>query len=105
MNWIRTIVPISAILLLAGCVSTVIEEEKGPPPVITAQNSDGEVTVAWESELDLLYTVYCQKTSGGDWVILPGANRLRGTGEQMTARDRANPRKPPRRYRVLPEKP
>ena len=104
MNTIRTMVSTLILLLLAGCVSTVVEEEH-PPAMMIAQNSEGEVTMAWESDLDHVYTVYCQKTPGSDWVILPQANRLPGTGETMTVHDRMNPRRPARRYRVLPEKP
>ena len=92
------------LLLLAGCVSKVVEKDR-PPKMMIAQNSDGDVTMTWESELGYLYTVYCQKTQGGDWVALQGASRLPGTGETMTAHDRSNPRMPARRYRVLPEKP
>jgi len=99
-----TILPAAILLLLAGCVSKVVEEDR-PPQMMIAQNSDGDVTMTWESELGLVYTVYCQKTKGGDWVALQGASRLRGTGETMTVRDRSNPRMPARRYRVLPEKP
>ncbi len=104
MNRIFTIGSAAILLLLAGCVSKVIEEDR-PPKMMIAQNSDGDVTMTWESKLGYLYTVYCQKTQGGDWVVLQGVNRLPGTGETMSARDRSNPRMPPRRYRVLPEKP
>lgn len=104
MNRTRTLFPALALLLLAGCVTKTIEEEH-PPMLIIAQNSDGAVTMQWESETDYVYTVYYQKTPASDWVILQKASRLPGTGQTMTAHDRTNPRNPPRRYRVLPEKP
>ncbi len=104
MNRVRAILPVAILFLLAGCVSKVVEEDR-PPKMVIAQNSDGDVTMTWASELGLFYTVYCQKTQGGDWVVLQGASLLPGTGETMTAHDHSNPRMPPRRYRVLPEKP
>ena len=92
-----------AAFMLSGCVSTVIEEER-PPRVMIAQNADGKVSIAWESEVGYAYTLYYQEGSGGDWIALRGAERLRGTGKTMNATDHVNPRKKARRYRVLPSK-
>jgi hypothetical protein len=98
---------IAALLLMAawaaGCVSKPVEEY-APPPLMIAQNSDGEVSLAWESEPGYVYTIYCQNAAGENWVTLEGAVRVPGTGGTLTASDRVDPNKPPRRYRLLPEK-
>ncbi len=103
MKTIRYFGVLLAVSLLAGCVSKVVEEDH-PPPLMLAQNSDGVTTMQWDSKLGYVYTIFYQDTPTSNWKILPQANRLRGTGKPLHAQDRIDPRRPPRRYRVLPEK-
>jgi hypothetical protein len=96
------LIALSAILVVvAGCVSKPVEAEKLPPPLMIAQNSDGEVNLAWDSEAGYIYTIYYQDSEGADWMPLKSADRIRGTGETLTVQDRINPNLPPRRYRLL----
>ena len=92
-----------SLFFLSGCVSKVVEDNH-PPAVMIAQNSDGVVSIAWDSKLGYDYTLYYQEASGGDWRILGRYKNLSGTGKTMNAQDRVNPRKKSRRYRVLPTK-
>lgn len=91
------------ISVLAGCVSKPVEEEAHMPPLMIAQNSDGEVTLAWKSEVGRVYSVYYQNRPSDDWRVVRGANRRAGTGETLTVYDLTNPRGPARRYRLLLE--
>ena len=111
----------AAVLLLlaaAGCTSTAPSGETARrgttsrpsrkplppiPPLVIGQNSDGDVTIQWKSQPGFVYTVYYQAAPGGDWIALRGAERLPGTGGLLSVRDHVDPRKPPRRYRLLPQ--
>lgn len=104
MSLFRSLLVLSVLVLLPGCVSKPVEIEMDAPPLMIAQNSDGDVTIAWESEPGYLYTIYYQNAVDGNWNALRLATRVRGTGKTLTTRDRVNPSKPLRRYRILPEK-
>lgn len=103
MNSFRPLLFIAILAFLSGCVSTPVEEEYTPPPLMIAQNSDGDVTIAWESDPDHVYTIYYQAKADADWVPLKKAHRVPGTGQTLTVYDRVNPNHPLRRYRILPE--
>lgn len=92
-----------AMFLLAGCVSKVVEQPH-PPPLMIARNSEGVVTMQWDTKPGWYYTIFYQDNPSSNWKVLPGANRLRGTGKPLNAQDRVDPKRSPRRYRVLPEK-
>jgi hypothetical protein len=91
------------LLGLAGCVSKPVEVEEHAPPLMIAQNSDGKVTLSWESNPDHIYTVYYQAKKESDWKALRTGYQVRGTGQTITIYDRVNPNWPLRRYRLLPE--
>ena len=106
MNSFRLPLFVSVLVLLSGCVSKPVEVEVGKPalpPLMIAQNGDGDVTIAWESEPGYLYSIYYQPTADADWKVLRKAHRMPGTGQTLTAYDRVNPNRSLRRYRVLPE--
>lgn len=103
MNAFRSLLLITTLVFLSGCVSKP-EEEYVPPPLVIAQNSDGDVSIAWESDLGYVYTIYYQSSADADWKALNEAYRVRGTGQMLTVSDRVNPNRPPRKYRLLPEK-
>ncbi len=106
MNVFRSLLFIMILVFLSGCVSKPVENENEytPPPLVIAQNSDGDVSIAWESDPGYVYTVYYQSSAGADWKGLKKAYRLPGTGQMLTVYDRVNPNRPPRRYRLLHEK-
>ncbi len=91
------------LVCLVGCVSKPMETEKHAPPLMIAQNSDGQATISWESEPNRVYTIYYQAEKGGDWKALPTAYQMRGTGSALTIYDQVNPNWPIRRYRLFPE--
>ncbi|MCU0857264.1 MAG: hypothetical protein MUC65_02525 [Pontiellaceae bacterium] len=95
-------------LVLAGC-ATKSEPFKYPiSPKMASAYSGGEMIITWKSETNLTYTVYYtdvpQKKHPGRtappagteqpgtvekiWKPLPQATALRGTGEQITVRDK-----------------
>jgi predicted glycosyl hydrolase (DUF1957 family) len=92
------------ILLLAGCVSQTTDQREHDPSLMIAQNSDGETTLVWESDSSYIYTVFYMDADKENWKALRGANRVRGTGKTLEAKDRVNPNKPQRRYRLGFEK-
>jgi len=106
MSTVRFLLFVSLLVLLSGCVSKPVETEDGKPalpPLMIAQNGDGDVIIEWESELGYVYTIYYQTTADADWKVLRRADRMRGTGQTLTAYDRVSPSRSLRRYRVLPE--
>jgi len=104
MNSLRSLLFISTLVFLSGCVSKPVEKEYVPPPLVIAQNSDGDVSIAWESDPGYVYTIYYQSSETSDWKALKKAYRMRGTGQMLTAYHRVNPNGPSPRYRILPEK-
>ena len=103
MRFFRLLLGMVLLVFLAGCVSKTIEAEEHAPPLMIAQNSDGQVSISWDSQPDLIYTIYYQAEKDGDWKALRTAYQVRGTGETLTAYDRVNPKGSLRRYRLLPE--
>ena len=101
---ILTGVVLAVSFLLLACTTTVVENDDEIPRIVISQGGDGKVSIAWESKPGVYYSVYYQKNPEDDWKVLRGANHLRGTGGIMTVEDRVDPYKPPRRYRLLPEK-
>ncbi len=91
---------------LIGCVGAPPEmpEEVHSPRLGISQNSEGKVWMSWESDSSYFYTIYYRDGSNA-WKELRSMRQVRGTGGTMTASDRANPRLPPRRYRLHFEKP
>ena len=104
MNRLRLFLFAGLLLSLTGCVNKSVEDEKElhAPPLMIAQ-SDGNVTIAWDSEVGHVYTIYYQAKEGADWKPLRTATRVRGTGEILTVHDVVNPNWPLRRYRLLSE--
>ena len=103
MSLFRSFLSVVLLVCLTGCVHKTVEVEEHAPPLMIAQNSDGEVTISWESEPDRIYTVYYQAKKDGDWKALRTAYQVPGTGSMLTVHDRVNPNWPLRRYRLLPE--
>ena len=103
MKRFRPLLLITLLAFLSGCVSKPVEEEYTPPPLLIAQHSEGDVSSAWESDPDYVYTIYYQTKADADWMPLKKAHRVPGTGQTLTVYDRVNPNHPLRRYRILPE--
>jgi len=91
---------LAVVLTLTGCVSEPVLSKVHDPALMIAQNSDGETTIAWDSEPDYVYTIYYMDPPNGKWATLRHATRIRGTGRTLTVKDRINPRGPMRRYRL-----
>lgn len=104
MKIFRSLLLMTMFSLMAGCVSKPLETKIHAPPLMIAQNSDGQVTIAWESDPAYIYTIYYQSSAGADWKVLRTGNRVPGTGQTLTSHDLVNPNKALRRYRVVAEK-
>ena len=92
------------VCLFVGCVSKKVEV--GPelaPPLMLSQNSSGEVFLSWKSDPGKRYTVYFRETDKAPWEPLPAGTHVRGTGGSLSLRDKQDPRKPPRLYRLRVE--
>lgn len=92
-----------SILVSAGCVRETIEPEYSPR-VTTSQNSDGLVTVSWESDLGYDYILQAMDPDVRQWIPVKGGKRYRGTGEVITVQDKRDPRKPLPWYSARAEK-
>jgi hypothetical protein len=90
-------------LILAGCMTTPAPVEFPVSPTMATSYADGETIITWKAADNQTYTVYYTDAPAGklaDWKPLPQASGLRGTGKQITIRDRAGADSP-RRYLLL----
>ena len=85
----------AALLLVAvggGCTTqSVSTRDLGERPRFLTAIGGGEVKMSWQSSVDRRYTVLYSdartQTEAVLWHPLPGYQRMRGTGGQMTAED------------------
>lgn len=87
---VRALLLAGICLCAAGC-ATVREEQKpltGTTLVVT--RAGGQTQLGWASQLGWNYTVlYAERRDkGAAWKVLPGADRLRGTGGPISFNDR-----------------
>lgn len=78
-----------ATILLTGCVSQVVQPARDTRLFVV---SSGEgFTLSWQSQPKTLYSVwYTDRLEGqGSWRVLPGAERVAGTGRTIEIVDRA----------------
>ena len=68
-------------LLISGCVSQPVEKEYTPILMI-AQNSDGAVTLSWESVVGYRYRLYLMDKGDTEWT--PFGHAFDGTGELIS---------------------
>ena len=79
------------ILVFCGCVHQEIAL-KGEPKsqtTLTVTRSGDAVQLGWKSEVGKNYDIlYAEKLGGQtEWKVLPGAEHIRGTGDDMTFTD------------------
>jgi hypothetical protein len=91
-------------LLLAGCSSTKPKPVVFPvSPLMATAYTGGEMIITWKAKVGETYTIYFTDAPRGklpDWKPLPQANGLKGTGLQITVRDKIDS-EDQRRYRLL----
>ena len=87
----------------AGCVSKKIQPAD-IPRVSSSQNSQGIVTLTWESKIGYRYRLMIRDMKTGQWTPVEGSEVYEGTGDTITVQDRQNPNKPLPWYSVRPEK-
>lgn len=99
--------PLSLLLLalfLTACASRNQPGFTYPiSPMMATAYSGGAMTITWKSTPEVLYTVFYTDAPRGkvpDWKPLPQANKLKGTGEQISISDTVAPDSP-RRYLLL----
>lgn len=83
----------AVVLVVAGCVSTPVLPEHSPR-VVTAQNSDGLVTLSWKSEAGYAYWIYVLDEKNNSWKPLKGVDRFIGTGKVISISDQRKPGAP-----------
>jgi len=95
-------------LALVGCVSTLPKKATLHSPALRiAGNSEGRVTIEWDSDSSYYYTVYSyieKKNQKSVLRKLPQATSIRGTGKTITIHDRIRYGAPVPQYRLLPKK-
>lgn len=80
-------------LSLSGCKSTPdVPEHK--PKLGVAQNSDGIVTFAITTEVGYEYAIYYEDPKTQSWKLIPGCDRIKGTGEQVEMKKKFRSRGP-----------
>ena len=80
-------------IALAGCVTRKVAPEHQPRLMI-AQDSDGVVTLRWESEPGYKYRIDVMDPETNTWKPLENAGVFHGNGETIVYKERRNPRKP-----------
>ena len=79
-------------LMLPGCSTPPLPEHK--PKLGVAQNSDGMLTFSITTEVGYEYAIYYEDPKTRSWKVIPGCERIRGTGEQVEIRKKFNSRGP-----------
>jgi hypothetical protein len=102
MNTFFKAVLLGASLALAGCVSTPMDELEHEPILMITQNSDGVVSLSWESEPGYEYKLYSIDRGETEWK--PMNRTFKGTGATISLADKVNPRKSDRRYWIQADK-
>lgn len=76
-----------ALIVLTGCVSEIVKPER--EIVIMATRVGSEYKVGWQSKSGEQYVVWYSETlgKGSQWKILPGGERVVGTGEFIEMSD------------------
>lgn len=78
-------------LMIAGCVSEQISPDYKPKMGV-AQSSDGSVTFALQTRPEYEYAIYYQDPKTNEWKVIPGCERIRGTGEMVEVKKQFNSR-------------
>ena len=91
---LRQVVTLGCVVLVmvaAGCVSQQVSKAGAKETVLIVAGAGDSVTLQWQSEPDLIYTVvYTEKLGGvSEWKVLPRAQGVRGTGQMITIQDSA----------------
>ena len=79
---------VAFVLLTAGCV-TEIQKPIAQTNLFTTRSGD-DIRISWASRKGEQYSIwYSDKLGGGgQWTVLPGCERINGTGEQIEKTDR-----------------
>ena len=90
---IRLFIPLLLLAVMAsGCVTrrTTMDDVALSKTRLFVTRSADLVTLSWESEPNLAYTVMYNHTRSArsPWQILPGFDFIRGTGRTITYQDR-----------------
>ena len=90
----------SAVLALSACV-TEIQKPVSEVALFTTRAGD-QVGISWKSKLGETYAVHYAESrqSGVQWKVLPGCERVPGTGDTIEKVDHV-PAGVPRYYRLI----
>ena len=81
-----------AVSVLTGCSTPTPPEHT--PKLGIAQNSDGMLTFAITTEVGYEYAIYYEDPKTQSWKVIPGCERIKGTGEQVEIQKKFNSRGP-----------
>lgn len=89
------------VLMLAGCVTVVEELEPLAKAKLVVSRAGGEATLQFATERGVTYQILyaANRDPGTTWQKLPGAEKVRGTGQLVQFKDRI-PYGSPRYYRL-----
>ncbi|MEI8206154.1 MAG: hypothetical protein WCG03_04690 [Kiritimatiellales bacterium] len=99
----KTLILLTALLILAGCATAPAPIEFPVSPMMATTYAGGEMAITWKAENNQNYTIYYTDALPGtraDWKPLPQATGLRGSGKQITIRDKVSSASQ-RRYMLL----
>ena len=88
---VQAIVMLIGALLCGGCVSEQISPDYKPKMGV-AQSADGYVTFALQTRVEYEYAIYYQDPRTYEWKVIPGCERIRGTGETVEIKKKFNSR-------------
>ena len=90
-------------IILAGCSTAPAPVEFPVSPRMATAYANGETIMTWKANSNQTYTVYYTDAPHGklaDWKPLPQANKLSGSGKQISITDKTGADLP-RRYLLL----
>lgn len=91
---------IFAAFICAGCVTEIVRPA-AQTALFTTRAGD-QVALSWKSKLGEQYSIWyaTSRESGSKWIVLPGCERLDGTGDVMQKTDQV-PAGVQRYYRIV----
>ena len=86
---LRFILVLAIASMAVGCVSEQISPDYKPKMGV-AQNADGSIVFALQTRVEYEYSIYFEDPRSGEWKVIPGCERIRGTGETIEIRKNFN---------------
>ena len=91
LTWLYVLgVALAWVASTAGCATVRMEKQPVLETTLMVTRAGDETTLSWASEAGLTYAILFAegRDSKARWQVLPGAERVRGTGSTVVWRDR-----------------